>query len=459
MVTLAGRLVTVLKDRLCLADASGTVWIERAPAPAAESHRPPPGPQVAAPAAFDRAPGPTLCDPDLLWPSLVPGDVVQAAVETGKASWRLVRLGLLAKALRETSWAADPSSPETAPGGGASVATLRRRASVVAAIRRFFDDAGFLEVETPILARYPGLEPHIDPFESRYRPVPSSRGEPVFLLTSPEYAMKRLVAAGIEKVYQLSRVFRNGELGPFHNPEFTLLEWYRAFASYLDIQQDVESLVRFVSNSLGRPGAIQWQGHTVDLSPPWSRRTVRAAVLETTGIDLAETRRADVLTRSCRAIGVDVPPDSSWDDAFFRLLADRVEPRLGFDRPLFLVDYPVRLAALAKVRDDPVPVAERFELYIAGVEVANAYTELNDPVAQRARFEEEREVRRTIGAPVFESDPDYLETLEAGLPPCGGIALGVDRLVMLLLDLPDVRRAMAFPFCDGAPEEAAGESR
>ncbi len=449
-IVLAGRVTAVGDSGFRLADASGSVWLQ-VPRQGNGATPGPEGLTVPAPIAAQGVDtsagedGPDMLAPETLLPLLVPGDVVQAEVEVPGEPWWVRRLGMLAKARRPAPWLLSTPT-QGGPGGGATLDTLVHRAQILRAIRSFFDTNGFLEVETPIMARHPGMEPHIDLFESRYRPDPTLPGTPVFLLSSPEYAMKRLVAAGVERVYQVSRVFRNGELGPFHNPEFTLLEWYRAFASFVEIQADLERLVQFIADRLRLGGAIRWQGHTVSLASPWPRITVREAVSEATGLDLASLGDDQDLVPACRRIGVDVPSNATWDEAFSRLLADRVEPTLGLERPVFLMDYPARLAALAKVRHDSYPVAERFELYVAGMEVANAYTELNDPDVQRERFLQERAMRRRMGAPAFDFDPDYLETLESGLPPCGGIALGVDRLIMLLLDLPDVRKAMAFPF-------------
>lgn len=343
---------------------------------------------------------------------------------------------------------------ERRPGGGASLAQLHARAHVLSSLRRFFEAEQFLEVDTPILAAHSGLEPHLDPFETRFRSsVDAQDARPFWLLTSPEYCLKRLVAAGVERVFQVGKVFRNGEVGPNHNPEFTLLEWYRAWADYQHLMLDTERLVMHLletsadaRGASASPWLLFWQGRTVDCRLPWRRLTVREAFLEYAGLELADVHTADALRAAASHLDMHLPADASWDELYFRILITRIEPRLGLDRPTFLMDYPAQFAALSRVRQEPFPVAERFELYIAGVEVANAYSELNDPVKQALRFAAEQEERRQLGAPVFTPDPDYLRMLEAGLPPTAGIALGVDRLIMLLINARNVRETLAFPF-------------
>lgn len=420
LVVVAGRLVQLTPVLLTLADATGhlTVALRRSPA-----H------------------------------PLAPGDLVEVALVAGPGSTDapgLVGLDpvLLAPALGGAPTVGPGPRPFAGitPGGGADLETLSRRSQLLHVLRTWFVGQGFVEVDTPILAATPGMEPHLDPFETVYRRFPGDAGRPRWLLTSPEYAMKRLVVAGLERCFQLSRAFRNGETGPMHNPEFTLLEWYRAFASYTDLMTDTEDLVLCLARAAGVGTRLSWRGHEVALEPPWERLTVREAVGRYAGFDLAEAMETEHLAARAARVGVGVPDGAPWDEIFFRVLLEKVEPRLGFERPTFLVDYPAPLAALARIRHEAFPVAERFELYVAGVEVANAFTELADPVAQAHRFAEEQEQRRAAGAPVFEADQDYLDALEAGLPPTGGIALGVDRLLMLLLDRPDVRATLAFPF-------------
>ncbi len=342
-----------------------------------------------------------------------------------------------------------PSSDERTkrPGAGADVSTIRFRSALLRRIRAFFESRDFLEVETPILSRYSGLEPELDPFVTRYTGGgPLGKG-PLYLLTSPEYAMKRLIASGLERIFQISRVFRNGELGPLHEPEFSMLEWYRAPADYHDIRHDIQEL--FVELASGIKGSTRfiWQGHRLDLTPPWPVLSVHEAFERFAGIDLVACADEDRLRTTALARGIHVPADASWDETWCRILLEKIEPRLGMERPTFLIDYPLPFAALARPsRRGGIEVAERWELYVAGIELANAYSELTDARLQRSRFQEDQALRRRAGKEVLEPDPDYLAALEQGLPPTGGVALGIDRLIMLLADKPTIQDVMAFPF-------------
>ena len=324
---------------------------------------------------------------------------------------------------------------------------LETRARTLSAVRRFFEGRGFLEVETPLLVSAAGQEPHLTPFETEYRDP--RRRLRRYLTTSPEYAMKRLLAAGFERVYQVCKSFRNGdgERGPQHNPEFTILEWYRAFASYEDIAQDTEQMVSAVAQEVLGAIRLLHRNRPVDLTPPWERITVQDAVLRHARIDLAAHPDAPSLCRSARENGFSaVAPDDAWEVAFFKVFLDGVEPHLGRGRPTILMDYPASMAALARRKADAPGLAERFEVYIAGVELANAFSELNDPREQRARFLAEQAERRAHGGAPPPLDDRFLSAMEAGIPPAGGIALGVDRLVTLLTDEDDIRDVMAFPF-------------
>lgn len=424
----AGRLVRLElasdSPRLLLQDSTGSRWLPLSP--------PLVGPESADAFSWQESSRRVLG-------ALRGGDVISCQLRWQQACWQVEAVTMLAPALQ-------PLPAHRTPGEGASLDTLVQRAGVLRGIRRFFDLFQFVEIETPIMALHPGLEPHLDPFESRFRPTAEHAGRPVWLLTSPEYALKRTLVQGLERVYQLSRVFRNGEVGAFHNPEFTLLEWYRAYADYRAIMTDVEALIGFLAELQGSGKRLTWQGYQVDLTAPWPQMTVCEAFLTYAGIDLTRAHDIASLRAQAERENIKLPEGIDWEEAYFRILVERVEPCLGFGRPVFLTDYPAPFAALARVRPEAFPVAERFELYIAGVEVCNAYSELNDPQLQAQRFKEEQEQRARLGLPVFEPDPDYLNALCQGLPPTGGIAVGVDRLVMLLLDLPDVRRALGFPF-------------
>jgi lysyl-tRNA synthetase class 2 len=291
---------------------------------------------------------------------------------------------------------------------------LELRCRTLQATRRFFLDEGFLEVQTPSRTPAPAPEIHIDA-------IPADPG--YFLVTSPELYMKRLLAAGYEKIFQISPVFRQGEQGRFHHSEFTLLEWYRLREDYITLQDDCQRLLRSVCKTLGRFPGLEYQGCRLEVDGTWSNYTVREAFIRFAGW----------------------PPDTLADqDRFDVDLVEKVEPNLGFPRPCFLMDYPADQAALARLKPEDPSIAERFELYWAGLELANGFSELTNAQEQRSRFEATIEMRRKARRPTYPLPEAFLKSLEF-LPPCAGIALGVDRLVMLLANADHIDRVVAFP--------------
>ena len=319
-------------------------------------------------------------------------------------------------------------------------ANLRKRARIIAGIRRFFNAKGFVEVETPLMVPQPGMEPHLEAFQTMYEM------RQFYLHTSPEYAMKRLLAGGFERIYQICKVFRHEPVGRMHTPEFTMLEWYRAYADYTDIMVDTEYLIAELATDLYGEPVVQTDECVVDLTPPWERISVREAMLRYAGITADPyLETAEFIRQAGHAtVGEDDPPDV----AFFKVFLDRVEPHLGVQKPAILYDYPAPMAALAKRKSSTPDLAERFEVYIAGVELCNAFTELNDPDEQRQRLEEEAVQRVREGNPAYPIDERFLAALEYGMPPSGGIALGVDRLIMLLTGASSIGEVMAFPMAD-----------
>ena len=317
-------------------------------------------------------------------------------------------------------------------------ANMRVRAAVLDAVRDFFRNAGFLAVETPTLARASAQEEHIQLFATRYQGDKSQ--EQLYLTPSPELYMKRLLGVGFERIYQISRSYRNGELGPQHNPEFTLIEWYRAYASYEEIMADVEDLVAQVAKSvLGRSNVIR-AGREIGLQPPWKRLSVRDAFARWAAVDLDACADAESLFRRAHALGYDsARRGDSWEDLFHKILLERVEPELAKLGAVHLFDYPRQLAALAKLKEGDSAVAERTEAYLGGVELSNGYTELNDPTQQRERFARSA---RPEGAP---ADEAFLAAMERGIPPAGGVALGLDRLVMIVAGASCLDEVIAFP--------------
>ena len=333
-----------------------------------------------------------------------------------------------------------PSRDGAVPLSQSVQANLRKRAKIIAGIRRFFDKKGFVEVETPLMVPQPGMEPHLEAFQTTYEM------RQFYLHTSPEYAMKRLLAAGFERIYQICKVFRHEPVGRMHMPEFTMLEWYRAYADYTDIMVDTEYLIAGLATDLYGESVVRTGQYAVDLTPPWERISVREAMLRYAGIraDPYSETAAFIRQAGHSTVDKDDPPDV----AFFKVFLDRVEPHLGVQKPAILYDYPAPMAALAKRKYDAPDLAERFEVYIAGVELCNAFTELNDPDEQRQRLEEEIAQRVREGNPAYPIDECFLSALEYGMPPSGGIALGVDRLIMLLTGASSIGEVMAFPMSD-----------
>jgi lysyl-tRNA synthetase class 2 len=337
---------------------------------------------------------------------------------------------------------------QTGPGGSVA-ANLRLRGLVLEAIRSFFSARGFLEVETPALVLAPGQEAHLVPFETRARC--GREAVPAYLITSPEHHMKRLLAAGHERIYQLCRCFRDEEISPLHNPEFTMLEWYRAYAGIEEVLADTEELIVHVARSVRGNSRLTYQGRSLELGRPWPQWTVRRAFAEWAGIDLDRATDAAALQAQAREQGcASVTAADSWEDVFYKVLLERVEPGLTELGCAWLLEYPARFAALARLKDEDPTVAERGEAYLAGLELANGFTELNDPEEQRARFVTEASRRTAAGRSPLPFDEGFLRMLTWGMPPAGGMALGVDRLVMVLADAPTIDRVIAFPFPDGS---------
>ncbi len=317
------------------------------------------------------------------------------------------------------------------------------RQALHAALRRFFASQGYLEVETPLLVPTPGMEPHITAFQVPFIPE-TEVGQPrtLYLHTSPEYAMKRLLAEAPGPLFQLCKVFRNGEVSPTHNPEFTLLEFYRPHADYHAIMGDLEQALAEAGRSAteGEPGADP----AFFTRLPYERLTVRDAVLRATGVDLRECPDGASLKRAAEAVGVRTGDATSFDDVFFHLFLQKVEGGLGHERPTFLIEYPASMAALARLKPGDSTVAERVELYARGLELANGFSELTDAVEQRARLVEEQALRHRLGRPVYPLDERFLEAV-GRMPPSAGIAVGLDRILMLLMGARSIMDVLLFP--------------
>jgi lysyl-tRNA synthetase, class II len=313
---------------------------------------------------------------------------------------------------------------------------LRTRA--VAAIRRFLDERGFLEVETPVLQPlYGGALAR--PFTTFHNALDRQ----LYLRIATELYLKRLIVGGLEKVYELGKDFRNEGLSHKHNPEFTMLETYEAYAGYTDVAAMTEELVAFVARETLGTTTVERDSDTIDLSPPWRRVTLRDAILDETGVDIAAITDRDELAAQMKSRGLEVGEGAGWGKLVDELLSKLVEPKLI--QPTFVLDYPVELSPFARPHRSEPGLVERFEGFVGGVEIANAFSELNDPDEQRTRFEEQQRLQLAGDEEVQPFDEDYLRALEQGMPPTGGLGLGIDRLVMILSGRHSIREVVLFP--------------
>lgn len=293
---------------------------------------------------------------------------------------------------------------------------LQQRGRIIERIRHYFIDKGYLEVETPYRIPAPVPESHIDPVVSGTW----------FLHASPEICMKRMLAAGYEKIFQICHCWREGERGSQHIPEFTLLEWYRAGADYFALMEECEELIQVVAVSMGMGIRMMYRDQEILLTSPWERITVEEAFNRYSRISVKEALKQDL---------------------FDEVMVQDIEPKLGMKKPTFIYDYPAKRRAMARLKEEDQSVAERFELYVGGVEIANAFSELTDADEQRRVFQLEMETRQSLGKEIYPTPERFLDELE-DMPPSAGIALGVDRLVMVLLKAKTIDEVIAFP-----PEE------
>ena len=324
------------------------------------------------------------------------------------------------------------------------------RQRVGEAIRRWFADEGFVEVETAVLQASPGNEAHLHAFATEAVSTDGRRA-PLYLHTSPEFACKKLLAAGEERLFTFARVFRNRERGPLHHPEFTMLEWYRAGAPFEALMDDCAALLAAAARAVPA-SALVWRDGLCDPFAPPERLSVAEAFERWAGIDLLATvtpaaTDRDALAATAAAQGIRVAADDTWADIFSRILVERIEPRLGFGRATVLHGYPVSEAALARVDPSDPRVAERFELYACGVELANGFGELADAAEQRRRFAIEMDEKQRVYGERYPLDEDFLAAL-AVMPAASGIALGFDRLVMLAAGASRIEQVLWTPVAE-----------
>lgn len=315
---------------------------------------------------------------------------------------------------------------------------LKQRAVVVETIRSFFSGQDFLEVETPILQISPGLEPHLKAFKTELIEPFAETDRTMYLHTSPEFTMKKLLAAGLPKIFQMARVFRNEERSGRHHPEFVMLEWYRANADYEALMDDTVELVRACAKACGVK-MLKENGRECDPFAKWEKISVSEACRKYAGFDLESTLPDEPslepdpapLAVVAEKMGIETNPQDRWDDIYFRIAYEKIEPNLGRGVPTILYDYPVCMAALSRRKPSDPRFAERFEVYVGDIELANAFSELTDAVEQRQRFEHDMDLKEELYGERYPIDDDFIAAVCA-MPPAAGIAVGVDRLVMLI---------------------------
>jgi len=309
------------------------------------------------------------------------------------------------------------------------------RARTISEIRRWFDEHGFVEVETPVLQPlYGGALAR--PFTTHHNALDRD----LYLRIATELYLKRLIVGGLDRVYELGKDFRNEGVSHKHNPEFTMLEWYEAYADYEVTAHELEQLVAEVCERVLGTTVVKRGDEEIDFAPPWRRLTLREAILERSGVDIAEHPDREALAR---AIGGEVDPNEGWGKLVDGLLSRDVEPALV--QPTFLFDYPTELSPFAKAHRSEPGLVERWEAFAGGVEIANSFTELNDPDEQRRRFEQQAAEQQRGDEEAQPYDEAFIEALEVGMPPTGGVGLGIDRLVMLMTGAKSLREVLLFP--------------
>jgi lysyl-tRNA synthetase, class II len=317
--------------------------------------------------------------------------------------------------------------------------TFRRRALLVSALRRWLDERGFLEIETPVLQTEAGGA-DARPFATHHNALDL----PLTLRIATELHLKRLVVGGFERVYELGRIFRNEGVSTRHNPEFTMVEIYQAYADYIGMMELTEQLIAAVAREVCGSTVITYQGTEIDLTPPWRKVTMHELVRQATGLEFADFASREAAAAAMAAAGLEVVDAA---DSVGRLLNEAFEQRVeaSLVQPTFVLDYPVEISPLARAHRSRAGLVERFELFVAGRETANAFSELIDPLDQRRRLETQQ-ARRQAGDPEAQTvDEDFLHALEVGMPPTGGLGIGIDRLAMLLTDSASIRDVIAFP--------------
>lgn len=337
---------------------------------------------------------------------------------------------------------------QSLPHSKNGVKPFKVREQVIDTIRSHFKQQDFLEVETPLLCENPGTEPYLEVFKTTLK-AQNHSDRSGFLVTSPELFMKKLLAAGVGSCFQICKSFRNDEgVSAFHNHEFTILEWYRVDADYTHVMRDCEELLlAILRNVTGDVAAttLTYQGKEYDLSKDWERISVAEAFEKYADVSIDEMLSEEKLLEIGARKGYAITETTDWEEIYNQIFLNEIEPYLGQTKPTIVYDYPASQAALSKRKKEDPRFAERFEFYLAGLELGNAFSELTDHDEQRARMEEDLELRKKLDKYEYNLDEDFFTALKMGLPETGGIAVGVDRLVMLFADVASVRETLFFP--------------
>jgi len=322
------------------------------------------------------------------------------------------------------------------------------RERIIQAIRMFFHNKKFHEIETPILIGYPPAESYLDVFQTTLLDRRHKKTS-AYLSTSPELALKKLLVAGIGNCYSITKSFRNGETdSKTHTPEFTILEWYRVNKTYVDLMDDCEQLIRFIAASLKKGSTLTYQGTSFDLSAPWIRISVIEAFSTYAQVDLNTFFDMDTARKIATKKGYTVTASNTWEELYNQIFLNEVEPHLGVTKPTIMYDFPSAMGALCRKKISDPRLVERFEFYIGGLEVGDCYGELTDWKEQKARFDQELVEIQRIGKTLYEYDHDFIEALKEGMPEASGIAVGLDRLIMLFTNTKTIQETQLFPYED-----------
>ncbi len=329
------------------------------------------------------------------------------------------------------------------------------REKVIDAIRAYFKSKGFHEVETPKLLPQPSSEPFLEVFETQLKFAEGDTHR-AFLPSSPEFSLKKLLSVGIGSCFEICKSFRNGEgRSSRHNPEFTILEWYHTPGNYTDVMRDTEELFQSIHKTVfGKKNpnfALPYQGKIYSLQSPWDRISVAQAFQKFANINTETLLSAEKLLAAGRKKGYTVEADTTWEQLYNQIMFNEIEPHLGMNTPTFLYDYPVSQAALSKKKVDDPRFAERFEVFLAGFELGNAFSELTDWKEQEQRCVADLALRRTLGKTDFDMDTDFIDALKSGMPKCGGMAMGVDRIATLFANVASINEVLFFPIDDLFP--------